>query len=98
MHGFAQAMPTLCPFRHQGCPQVIHQHVVPDGLSTPNILCLGLDKPKAASYIQWRYIEALGHKLAGMLRGLFHPQTNKFNDPPHVVPDQRFERTRNGDD
>jgi ribonucleoside-diphosphate reductase alpha chain len=33
-----------------------------------------------------------------MLRGLLHPQTNKFNDPLHVVPNQRFESSGNGDD
>src|SRR5713226_8637856 len=33
-----------------------------------------------------------------MLRGLLHPQTNKFNDPLHVVPDQRFKSSGNGDD
>jgi len=25
--------------------------------------------------------------VAGMLWGLFHPQTNKFNNPLHVTPD-----------
>src|SRR2546426_12355239 len=55
-------MPTLCPTRHQGYPQVFHQHVGGEGLSRPNILCSGLDKPKSRSYSPQRYIEALGHK------------------------------------
>jgi ribonucleoside-diphosphate reductase alpha chain len=33
-----------------------------------------------------------------MLRGLLHPQKYKFNDPLHVVPNQRFESSGNGDD
>src|SRR5260370_35754890 len=33
-----------------------------------------------------------------MLRGLLHPQTNKFNDPLHVVANKRFESSGNGDD
>src|SRR5467141_279700 len=33
-----------------------------------------------------------------MLRGLLHPQKYNFNDPLHVVPNQRFESSGNGDD
>ena len=59
---FPSGLPTLCPPRHQGYPQVIHQHVGGKRLFRPHILCFGLDKPKARSYSSSRYIEALGHK------------------------------------
>src|SRR6266851_7722452 len=59
---FPQSFRSLCPTWTQSCPQVIHPHVGGKGTLRPNILCLGLDKPKSRSYHSTRYIEALGHK------------------------------------
>ncbi len=97
MPRFPQAIPTLCPTRPKGYPQVIHQHVGVECRFGPNILCSGLDKPQRRSYILGRYIEALGHKWRACSGASCIPKTIKPNNPANVLA-KRFENTLAGDD
>src|SRR5881409_2158108 len=90
MPGFPQPLPTLCPFSHQGYPQVIHLYVGAKVDLTPNILCFGLDKSKTASYHSRRYIEALGHKWRACSGASYVSTLDKFIDPPHVPANEGF--------